>query len=286
MKSFQLLHEQMSKKATSKPKPKRVSEDVVENFGRHNPPHLGHKRVFDHAKKLAGDIGDKAPGDLKLYTSRTNDPKKNPIPFSEKLDHLRRMFPEYATNFDDDQNVRTVLNAATKAHQEGYKNFHFVGGGDRQQEMENLLRKYNGNLYDFKNIYSHSAGDREENPEDPISQLSASKLRKMASEDNFEEFLQGLNIHDKYTKEDAKELYNLLRANMQVSESWEIDHRDNKDVIRELYVTGELFQVGDLVESLSTGMIGEVYRCGANHIICVTEDGIMFKNFIHDLNLI
>ena len=197
------------------------------------------------------------------------------------------MFPEYADSFDDDPNVNTVLNAATKAHQEGYKNFHFVGGGDRQQEMENLLRKYNGNLYEFDNIYSHSAGEREEDPDDIIGQLSGSKLRKMVANGSFDEFLQGMNIHDKYSKEDAKELYNLLRANMnQVSESWEIDHKGNKEIIRDLYVSGQLFEVGDIVESLSTGLIGEVRRCGANHIICVTEGGIMFKNFIHDLHVI
>ena len=285
MKPFDLLLSEMAK-AKEKPKSKRVSEDVVENFGRHNPPHLGHKRVFDHAKKLAGDIGDKAPGDLKLYTSRTTDPKKNPIPFNEKLDHLRRMFPEHAKNFDDDPSVMTVLNAATKAFNEGYKNFHFVGGGNRQKEMENLLRKYNGNLYDFKNIYSHSAGSQEENPEDPISQLSASKLRKLASEDSFDEFIEGLNIHDKYTKEDAKELYNLLRANMQVSEEWEIDSKGNKDIIRELYVEGELYVPGDIVESSITGLRGEITRCGTNHVICVSEVGIMFKSFIHDVYLI
>lgn len=285
MKSFELLHEQMAKKAAEKPK--RVSDDIVENFGRHNPPHLGHKRVFDHAKKLSDDIGDKSKADLKLYTSRSQDSKKNPLPFNEKLDHLRRMFPEYADSFDDDPNVNTVLNAATKAHGEGYKNFHFVGGGDRQQEMENLLRKYNGNLYEFENIYSHSAGEREEDPEDIIGQLSGSKLRKMVSSGAFDEFLQGMNIHDKYTKNDAQELYNLLRANMdQVSESWEIDHKGNKDTIRELYVSGQLFEVGDIVESLSTGLVGKVSRCGANHIICVTEGGVMFKSFIHDLHVI
>jgi hypothetical protein len=284
MKSFDLLHEQMAKAAE---KPKRASDDIVVNFGRHNPPHLGHKRVFDHAKKLSDDIGDKTKADLKLYTSRSQDPKKNPLPFNEKLDHLRRMFPEFADNFDDDPNVNTVLNAATKAFDEGYKNFHFVGGGDRQQEMENLLSKYNGNLYDFQNIYSHSTGEGEDNPEDIIGQLSGSKLRKLAASGKFDEFLQGMNIHDKYTKEDAKELYNILRANMdQVSESWEIDHKNNKDIIRELYVSGDLFHVGDIVESLSTGLIGEVHRCGANHLIIVSECGIMFKSFIHDIHVI
>ena len=32
----------------------------------------------------------------------------------------------------------------------------------QNQGMEDLLRKYNGDLYDFSNIYAHSAGDRDE----------------------------------------------------------------------------------------------------------------------------
>ena len=44
--------------------------------------------------------------------------------------------------------------------------------------------------------------------------------------------------------------------------------------------------VGDLVESQTTGLIGEIHRCGANHLIVVTEDGIMFKSFIHDVQAI
>ena len=38
--------------------------------------------------------------------------------------------------------------------------------------MEDLLRRYNGNLYEFDNIYSHSAGERDEDSDDPIAQLS------------------------------------------------------------------------------------------------------------------
>ena len=100
------------------------------------------------------------------------------------------MFPEHANKWDSDENVRTILGAATKAHDKGYKNFHFVGGGDRRQGMEDLLRRYNGNLYDFDNIYSHSAGERD--GDDLISQLSASKQRKFAADDDFDGFADGL----------------------------------------------------------------------------------------------
>jgi hypothetical protein len=37
---------------------------------------------------------------------------------------------------------------------------------------------------------------------------------------------------------------------------------------------------------LSSGLRGHVRRCGANHLIVVTEDGVMFKNFIHDIQAI
>lgn len=270
-------------------KPKRLSDDAVRVFGRHNPGHLGHLKTFDRANEIAQNIGDNAPGDLGLYTSRSHDPKKNPLPFEVKLDHLKRMFPQYADKWDPDPQVKTVLDSAKKAYNQGYKNFHFVGGGDRQQEMENLLRKYNQNLYDFKNIYAHSAGERSDDPNDPISSLSASKMRKFASEGNFEEFIKGLPISLKgkgYTQQDAMELYNLIRASMGIAEEWEVDHTPNCPQLREMYLNKELFVEGDYVESLITGLSGVVKRCGTNHVICVTEDNIMFKSFIHDLVLI
>jgi hypothetical protein len=58
------------------------------------------------------------------------------------------------------------------------------------------------------------------------------------------------------------------------------------DELRELYTEGSLYHVGDVVESLDTGLVGEIHRCGANHLIVVTEDGIMFKSFIQDVHLV
>ena len=36
-------------------------------------------------------------------------------------------------------------------------------------------------------------------------------------------------------------------------------------------------------ENLNTGLVGEVMRRGTNHLICVTEDGYMFKSWIKDV---
>ena len=288
MKNFNSFLVEADEASTQSQQPQRVSEDVVTTFGRHNPPHLGHKLTLDYAHDTAKNIGENAQADERFYTSRSNDPKKNPLPYEVKVDHLKRMFPDHSEKWDTDDRVRTVLGAATKAYDDGYKNFHFIGGGDRKQGMEDLLRKYNGDLYNFDNIYSHSAGDRDEagTGDDPIAMLSASRQRKAAQNDDFDGFAEGLGIGDHYTMEDARELFNQLRTFMIKNEEWEYDYRGNREVIRDLYLEGGLLSRGDVVESLTSGLIGEVHRCGTNHVICVTKEGIMFKNFIHDVQSI
>jgi nicotinic acid mononucleotide adenylyltransferase len=307
MKSFYNFFEQAEQKANE---PKQVTDDAFAVFGRHNPPHLGHGLVLDGASKLAEGIGDKAPADQMFYTSRSQDPKKNPLPYELKVDFLKRMFPKHAQKWDTDENTRTILDVATKASERGYKNFHFVGGSDRRQGMEDLLRKYNGDLYNFDNIYSHSAGDRMADEAEKLgaqdtaglsdkkkeelkkkiflAKLSASKMRNFANNGDMDNFAQGLPIGKDFTMDDAKRLFDAVRMFGQKNESmaWEVDYRSHKEFIREIYREGELMEEGDIVESLTSGLVGRVHRCGTNHVICVTEDGVMFKNFVHDVQVI
>lgn len=281
MKSLNTFFEQAE--IANEQQPQRVADDAVAVFGRHQPPHLGHKLTLDKASDIAGGIGENTPADQIFYSSRSQDPKKNPLPYQLKMGFLKKMFPDHAEKWDDDDNVRTILGAATKAGEKGYKNFHFVGGSDRRQPMEDLLRRYNGNLYNFDNIYSHSAGDR--TGEDFLSQLSASKQRKLALSDDFDGFMDGILTGENFSPDDARQLFDAVKQFSQVQEEWEVDARDNADYIRELYREGELFSEGDIVEHLTTGLIGEVHRCGTNHVIALTSDGIMFKSFIHDIQL-
>ena len=255
-------------------KPKRMNDSVVEVFGRHNPPHMGHGLTFDKANEIAGNEN----ADQRFYTSRSQDPKKNPLPYQAKVGFLKELFPDHAEKWDTDEGVRTILGSAAKAHQDGYKNFHFMGGGDRRQGMEDLLRRYNGNLYDFDNIYSHSAGERDDE-EDGLAGLSASKLRRMVQGGDNQGFMEQFPGKGDI----AKRLFAALQMYGQKNEDWEIAPRFNQSTIREMYLEGKLYEVGDIVESLSSGLVGKVHRCGTNHLICVTEDGIMFKNFIHDV---
>ena len=53
--------------------------------------------------------------------------------------------------------------------------------------------------------------------------------------------------------------------------------------IRENYVTGNILKEGTYVKHLKTEQVGKIIRRGANHLICVTDDGQMFKSWISDV---
>jgi hypothetical protein len=276
MKSFYSFFEQAED--TANQEPQRLNDSLVTTFGRHNPPHLGHKLTLDKAHDLAQNEG----ADERFYTSHSQDRKKNPLPRDAKLGFLKKMFPDHADKWDGDDNVKTVLQAAGKAHKDGYKDLHFMGGGDRREGMENLLRKYNGDLYDFDSIFAHSAGDRDELgiEDDPIAKMSASRQRKAAQNDDFDGFMDGILTHGSFSKDDAKELFDMVKMFGMKNEEY------SSDELRDMYTEGSLYEVGDVVESLDNGLIGEIHRCGANHLIVVTDDGIMFKSFIQDVQAI
>ena len=64
---------------------------------------------------------------------------------------------------------------------------------------------------------------------------------------------------------------------------WEIAPRFDWESLREHFVGKKIYQVGELVENLNTGLVGRIIRRGTNYLICVTEDKIMFKSWIKDV---
>jgi len=246
-------------------------------FGRFNPPTVGHKKLLDQAASLAGD------GDLRIYPSRSFDPKKNPLDPNQKTSMMSQMFPDHSENIVNDENVSTIFDALKLANDEGYSNVQIVVGSDRVSEFDSLAQKYNGKLYEFEKIETISAGERDDG--EGVSGMSASKMRKAAAENDFETFRTGIpdNVDDKA----AKTIMNTVRKGMKVqTESWslwEIAPKFDWRNLRENYVTGKIFNISSLVENLNTGLIGKVIRRGTNYLICVTEDNIMFKSWVRDL---
>ena len=246
-------------------------------FGRFNPPTVGHKKLLDGAKSVAGD------GDIRIYPSRSNDPKKNPLEPGQKTELMKKMFPSHSENIVNDESIKTIFDALELANNDGYSNIKIVVGSDRVSEFDNLAQKYNGDLYDFEEIETISAGERDEDSDD-VSGMSASKMRKAAAEEDFQTFRTGIpdNVDDKT----AKQIMNTVRKAMRVEEGWslwEIAPKFDWKNLRENYVTGKIFKINQLVENLNTGLVGKIVRRGTNYLICVTENDVMFKSWIRDL---
>ena len=253
-------------------------ETVTLVFGRFNPPTVGHEKLLQGAKGVSGS------GELRIYPSRSEDPQKNPLDPNTKTNMMKKMFPDYSDNIVNDEDVKTIFDALKIADKEGYSDVQIVVGSDRVAEFDSLAQKYNGKLYNFENIETISAGDRDAEAEG-VEGMSASKMRAAASDNDFETFRQGVpkSLDDK----EAKSLMNTLRKKMMVATEswslWQIAPKFDWRNLREHYVTGKIFNINSLVENLNTGLVGKVIRRGTNYLICVTEDNIMFKSWVRDL---
>ena len=250
-------------------------------FGRFNPPTVGHEKLLSAAKRAS--VG----GDLKIYPSRTQDPKKNPLDPDMKISFMKKMFPNFADNIISDSNMKTIFNVLTNANEDGYKNVNIIVGSDRQAEFENLANKYNGNLYNFDMIDVISAGVRDADA-DGVEGMSASKMRKAVIDDDFKSFRRG--TPKKLNDTDAQALFNAVRQGMgakkkkkEVVELWQIAPKYDQQTLRENYVKGNIFRIGDIIENLNTGLVGKITRRGTNHLICLTKEEYMFKSWIKDV---
>ena len=282
----------LQKKPAPKPKAKpkeepqkdaKSGDTLTLAFGRFNPPTKGHQKLLQAAKKAA------AGGDVKIYPSRSQDSKKNPLDPDMKVSYMRKMFPEFEEQIINDPEMRSIFDVLIAASEEGYKSINIVVGADRLGEFENLAMKYNGELYDFEEIRTISAGPREDDAEG-VAGVSASKLRKAVVDDDYKAFKRGLpgGIDDG----DGMALFSAVRQGMKIKAAakvkeefadWRIAPRLDQKTLREQYVTKKIFNINDVVENLNTGLVGKILRRGTNYLIAVTEGDVMFKSWIRDL---
>ena len=117
------------------------TETLTVAFGRFNPPTVGHGKLLSAARKASQ--GE----DLKIYPSRSQDPKKNPLDPDMKISFMKKMFPDFEENIINDDEMRSIFNVLTLADEQGYRSVNIVVGSDRQAEFENLAQKYNCLLY-------------------------------------------------------------------------------------------------------------------------------------------
>jgi hypothetical protein len=253
--------------------------EIYFTFGRMNPPTVGHGKLMDALSAKAG----KNP--YKVFVSQSQDKNKNPLPYTIKLKHIRKMFNKHARNIILNKKINTVMDALVNLYDQGYKNVSMIVGSDRIAQFETLLNKYNGvksshGFYNFETIKIISAGARDPDS-DGAEGASATKQRAAAKDNDFTTFSQGLP--QKFSNRDAKSLFNDVRAGMGLKEEAiqtnKLEFEPISD-IREKYFAGELFEPGDRVIIKESKKRGVIHRLGTNYVIVSLDEGKISRQWI------
>jgi hypothetical protein len=249
-------------------------------FGRLNPPTIGHEKLLDSLAQKAGK------NDYFAFLSQSQDKKKNPLDYSTKIKQVRKMFPRHARRVIISKSVRTVFDASTYLYDKGYRSVVFVAGSDRVREFETLLNKYNGvkgahGFYNFKSISVVSAGERDPDAEG-VSGMSASKMRKAASENDFVSFSQGLP--PAMANKDAKKLFIDVRNGMGLKENTVFKRHIELESVseeREQFVQGKLFEIGDTVIIKESDEMGIITYFGTNYVVVELDENRTVKKWLN-----
>jgi len=261
----------------------RRRKSIAFTFGRFNPPTSGHEKLI---KKVASVRADT----FKIFLSRSNDPKKNPLSPRTKLTHMKFMFPKYSRNIEIN-NTNMILDIASRLYRQGYTEIFMVVGSDRVREFETILNKYNDvrsrhGHYNFDNINVLSAGERDPDSEG-VAGMSASKMRDAASKDDLQTFKKGLPTGYR----NATDLFKDVRKGMRLVASMEYDtnfrpvktlQEFEQNQIRDMYIREQIFNIGDKVKYIKEDINGKVIRKGTNYIVLEDNNNNLHKAWIWD----
>lgn len=252
---------------------------VYFTFGRMNPPTTGHGKLLD---KLASAAGRNP---YKVFLSHSVDPAKNPLSYSDKIKHVRKMFPKHARNIVVSNKARTAIEVLVELYSQGFNHVVMVVGADRIREFDVLMNKYNGKearhgFYNFASIKVISAGDRDPDAEG-VEGMSASKMRKFANDNDFVSFAQG--APSSMSTKDTRKLYNDVRKGMGLKE--EKNFKNHLQLIpvseaREQYIAGKLYELGEQVVIKKTHEVGTIAVLGSNYVIVEVAGGRKLRQWL------
>tara|TARA_Y100000310_G_C20596566_1_gene770828 strand:- start:384 stop:1280 length:897 start_codon:yes stop_codon:yes gene_type:complete len=190
---------------------------AVFSFGRFNPPTIGHEKLIKKVESVASNND----ADFYIYPSWSQSTDKDPLPHKVKFGHMKKAFPKYVENIISNKKCKSAIHVLTKLYDAGYDKVMMVVGSDRISEFDRLLNKYNGKkavhgFYEFSDgVEIVSAGERDPDAQG-VEGMSASKLRKVAVDGDFDSFKTGIpNMSDS----DKKKMYDDLRKWMNITES-------------------------------------------------------------------
>lgn len=203
---------------------------VVFTFGRFTPPTIGHAKLINKVVDVAKQLG----AENRIYTSKSFDHAKNPIPYKDKVSFLKQLFPQ--ANIEDDPNAHTAFHVAKILSDEGYRDVTMVVGSDRVEEFRTSIGKYikdrNDPKFDPKKHYSFdkfnvvSAGERDPDAAG-VEGMSGTKMREAAIKGDLKAFASGIPTNNVKL---VKKIFDVVRKNLSISEALEHEEGDEKEI--------------------------------------------------------
>ena len=256
---------------------------IAFTFGRFNPPTIGHQKLMDKVKTQARDY--------KIYLSRSEDPKKNPLDVRYKERLMKQMFRSHSRNIEINPS-NNVLDILVKLYDD-YNRVVMVVGSDRVREFDTLLKRYNNvksrhGYYYFEDIKVVSAGARDPDAEGAEG-MSASKMRAAAAKGDLEAFKKGLPGSSRGTN-DAETIMKNVRVGMKLAASYKMENYKpiptvkgfEQEQVRDLYVRDMIFNIKDKVDYIKEDIKGTVKRRGTNYIVIEDNNNNLHKAWIWD----
>ena len=161
-----------------------------------NPPTAGHAKLIQKVQSLAP-----SKSEARIYLSQSQDNRKNPLPFPEKVKLVQSMFPKVTVPMD--RNAKTIFHVMKILVDEGYKDITLVVGDDRVSEFRNTISKYIKKStdsdfnptkhYDIDKFTVVSAGARDPDAEG-VEGMSASKMRDFVKTGDIDSFVKGFPV--------------------------------------------------------------------------------------------
>jgi hypothetical protein len=227
------------------------SRTIVCAFGEFNPPTTGHELLVKTVNKLA----EQRNSDHVIFTSPS---KNNSLVEEKKSQYLKLMFPK--TKFKLSESKISSI----KSLSERYKNIVVVAGSEHSTDLKKALKEYT-------NIEVISITEKDPDALD-------SKMKTYATKGIYEEFKK--KLPSTIRELDARRLMNDMRETMGL-DSVKEQIVLVKDKLRDDYFRGQVFNVGDIVES--DGVKYTIAKRGSNHLLLKESSGALVSKWIHDV---
>lgn len=206
--------------------------------------------------RFGADYARRNGAEFRVYTSKSQDANKNPLPYQLKLAFLHQLFP--GVNIIDDPSAVTAFHICKQLSDQGYEDVTMITGGDRVAEFKRSIGKYvlpksdpkfdKSKNYNFRNFNVINSGERK-------AGVSGTQMREYIRKGKFSEFLKVSPTQDKalakkifsaaksYLREDVinenlsrKEFHNMLKGfvdftvdRLGIEKAPEIEYKNSDD---------------------------------------------------------